>query len=245
MRLKVTFEAEKNLILSKEYRRHFISLLKSAFEKVGILDKQLSKKEYKPYTFSVYLGEEFNIDKEIQSGKVISLQFSSGDPVIVTSFYNGILELKKNDCIVFNKANLYIKDIKLMPYLKINSTSAIFKTLGVTVLNDPSSPPDDFKKWYIIPTDNLEKFNECLAQRTNSRYQFLTKKAGIHPIKLSLPDGSFIKETIVQHYGGYVRGFRGIFKLEGTPEILQFVYDYGLGIRTGQGFGMLEIVKKE
>jgi CRISPR-associated endoribonuclease Cas6 len=137
-----------------------------------------------------------------------------------------------------------ITDIKLIPQKKIYAEKIIFKSLGVLVLNNPEASRADFKKWYIIPTDNIVKFNECLSQRINSRYQFFTKKVGIHTIRLSLLNDSFIKETIVKHYGGYIRGFRGIFQLEGSPEILQFVYDYGFGIRTGQGFGLLEVVKQ-
>lgn len=31
--------------------------------------------------------------------------------------------------------------------------------------------------------------------------------------------------------------------MKGDPWVLQFLYDYGLGVRCGQGFGILEIVK--
>jgi len=52
-----------------------------------------------------------------------------------------------------------------------------------------------------------------------------------------------IEEVLVKHYGGYVRGFLGEFKLHtDNPEVLKFVYQYGLGVRTGQGFGYLEVV---
>jgi CRISPR-associated endoribonuclease Cas6 len=36
--------------------------------------------------------------------------------------------------------------------------------------------------------------------------------------------------------------FEGIFSLNGEPEDLQFLYDAGMGIRRGQGFGMLELL---
>jgi CRISPR-associated endoribonuclease Cas6 len=51
------------------------------------------------------------------------------------------------------------------------------------------------------------------------------------------------EEVLVKHYGGYVRGFLGEFKLyTDNPEVLKFVYQYGLGVRTGQGFGYLEVI---
>lgn len=244
MRLKLTFKGNQPFNLTRDYRRYFISLLKRIFQASGLDESIYSKKEYKPYTFSVWLGKEFEIEKEIKNCNILSLLFSSGDPEVVTHFYNGALALKKRGDIIFNKNNLTIADILLLPYRRINTTSVLFKTIGISVLNDPSADKKDFKKWYIIPNDDLERFNECLLQRTNSRYQFITQKAGVQQIRLVLLPEFSIKETIVEHYGGYVRGFRGIFKLEGSPEILQFVYDYGLGIRTGQGFGLLEMIKQ-
>jgi CRISPR-associated endoribonuclease Cas6 len=241
VRIKILFEGKEIFNFKKDYRRYFISFLKSVFEKANLLEIY-EKKEYKPYVFSVYLGKEFKIDEEIQAGKEMSLLFSSGDPVIITNFYNGVIKLKKEDKKIVGE-NLKIKDINLLPYKKINKQKAIFKTIGVCVLNNPDAPKDDFKKWYIIPTDDIEKFNEILYERINDRYKYLMKRKDNHNIKLNLIKDYPIKEVIVKHYEGYVRGFKGIFELEGSREILQFVYDYGFGIRTGQGFGLLEIIK--
>jgi CRISPR-associated endoribonuclease Cas6 len=41
----------------------------------------------------------------------------------------------------------------------------------------------------------------------------------------------------------YITGNTGIFKLSGDAEDLNMLYKIGIGNRTGQGFGMLEILK--
>ncbi|MEO0127673.1 MAG: CRISPR-associated endoribonuclease Cas6 [candidate division WOR-3 bacterium] len=246
MKINISLVSGSSVSLSKDYRRTFISLIKRAFKNTKLSTETINKKEYKPYTFSVWLGDKIEIDvQKLKTGNILNFTFSSGDPEIITNFYNGILALKGENIYLSKDSQLKITDINLLPYRRINSDKVLFKTVGVSVLNDPQAGRKDFKKWYIIPTDDIERFNQCLLQRTNSRYQFITKKAGIHKIRMVLPYeiDNPIKETIVKHYEGNVRGFRGTFWLEGTPEILQFVYDYGLGIRTGQGFGMLEIVK--
>uniref|UniRef100_A0A7V6CD73 CRISPR-associated endoribonuclease Cas6 n=1 Tax=Thermodesulfobacterium geofontis TaxID=1295609 RepID=A0A7V6CD73_9BACT len=242
MRIKVIFESEKIFSLNKDYRRYFISFLKKVFEEAN-LKEIYQRKEYKPFTFSVWLGKNFKIDEELNVSKEISFLFSSGDPVIITNFYNGVIKLKKENFKIIRE-KLRIKDINLLSYKKINRDRAIFKTIGVCVLNNPEASKNDFKRWYIIPTDDIEKFNEILFKRTNERYQFLIKKSDTHRIRFNLIEDYPIKEIIVKHYKGYVRGFKGIFELKGSPEILQFIYDYGFGVRTGQGFGLLEIVKE-
>ena len=37
--------------------------------------------------------------------------------------------------------------------------------------------------------------------------------------------------------------FEGYFTLQGHPEDLKILYQAGMGLRTGQGFGMVEVVK--
>jgi CRISPR-associated endoribonuclease Cas6 len=54
-----------------------------------------------------------------------------------------------------------------------------------------------------------------------------------------------IKEVVVDGVGGKVKGFKGKFYIVGKPEILQFLYDFGLGVRTGQGFGLIDVVKRK
>ncbi len=239
MRIKVLLESKNNLTLPKDYRRYFISFLKKVFEKAGLYEIYEIKK-YRPYTFSVWLGENFMIDKEVYTDTKISLLFSSGDPVIITNFYNGVLKLKKEKYKPIGE-DVDIKNIKLLQYKTIISNKVIFRTIGVCVLNNPQASKKDFKTWYITPFDDLDMFNEILYQRTNDRFKFITGRKDAHPIRFNVLENYQLKEVIVRHYNGYVRGFKGVFELEGSPEILQFVYDYGLGIRTGQGFGLLEI----
>jgi CRISPR-associated endoribonuclease Cas6 len=242
MRIKVLFESKVNLNLPKDYRRYFLSFLKKVFEKAGF-ENIFEMKKYRPYTFSVWLGENFKIDEEVSTDTKISLLFSSGDPVIITNFYNGVLRLKKERYKPIGEL-LEIKDVVLLPYKEIKANKAIFKTIGVCVFNNPQASKKDFKSWYITPYDDLDKFNEILYQRTNDRFKYLTGRKDAHPIKVNLLEDYPIKEVMVKHYNGYVRGFKGVFELSGSPEIIQFVYDYGFGIRTGQGFGLLELVKE-
>ncbi|AEH23307.1 CRISPR-associated protein Cas6 [Thermodesulfobacterium geofontis OPF15] len=242
MKIKIIFESKEKLSLDKDYRCHFISFLKKVFEKAN-LERIYQRKEYRPYTFSVWLGETFKIDEKLHTDTKISFLFSSGDPVVITNFYNGVLKLKNERFKIIGE-NFEIKDINLLPYKKIKTNKAIFKTIGVCVLNNPQVQKKDFKSWYITPYDDLDKFNEILYQRTNDRFKYLTGRKDAHPIRLNLLENYPIKEVMVKHYNGYVRGFKGVFELSGSPEILQFVYDYGFGIRTGQGFGLLELVKE-
>lgn len=258
MRIEVALLSNSSFNFPKDYRNYFISFLKSVFAKAGVFNSLYEAKRTKPLVFSVWLGDKFEIEGErIHLGDRIYLLFSTGDPSILTYFYNGVIYIKeRNETILLGRTNLKIENITLQPLKKIMGRKILCKTKGISVLTNPEASARNFKNWYIIPNDDIELFNKVLKKRTNERFERIKGKKGNFQIELKpLTDEEFkslkkergnfekpINETIVKHYGAYLRGFRGFFFLEGDGEILQFVYDYGLGVRTGQGFGMIDLL---
>jgi len=259
LRIKLELKNEGRGNIGKDYRNYFLSFLKTVFTKGNAFDQLYSTKKTKPFVFSFWLGKDFEVKEKIKIGERLSMLFSTGDSFVLTSFYNGVLSIKKQHIeIPFGDSNLKIERITLLPLKRITASKVLCKTVGISVLTNPDASAKDFKKWYIIPTDDLDIFNKALKIRTNQRYRYINGKTKNFDIKLKpLSENEFhifkslykqtslnssINETVVKHYGGYLRGFRGVFFLEGAPEILQFVYDYGLGVRTGQGFGMIDII---
>ena len=249
MRFKIIFEGSCSIQNVDEIRKSFISFLKKTFERASEekFNYLFSSKKLKPYVYSPFFGEKFNEDR---IGPQISFIFSSGDNEIISLFWNGILQLKKEgqDDIILGGERFVLCDITLLSERKIVSNKVLFKTIGISVLTDPESLSSDFKNWYIIPEkENIEKFNKILNERVKQKYRIIQNKDIQAEVKFSFYEHNkeiLIKETVIPIFNGYLRGFRGYFFLEGKPEILKFLYDYGFGVRTGQGFGLLEIVKQ-
>ncbi|MFN4226541.1 MAG: CRISPR-associated endoribonuclease Cas6 [Candidatus Ratteibacteria bacterium] len=245
MRILLNFTSQTETDLKENTRSSIISFIKKTFETSNrpFYNSLFEFKKTKPYVFSPYFGEEFEKKK---IGKTISIIFSSGDFSVISYFWNGLLTLKenRNDFITINGHRFQLDNVSLLPNKKIKDNQVIFRTIGISILTDPEERADDFKNWYIIPEEeNIERFNEVLRKRTEERLKYLKNINKRINLKFSFLDKNSIIETVIPHYNGYVRGFRGKFILEGEPEILQFLYDYGFGVRTGQGFGLLEIVK--
>jgi|GEM_PF-366320 CRISPR-associated endoribonuclease Cas6 len=264
MRLKVVIgDEEEEIKIKDDYRRYFISFVKMSFE--DNFDKIYSKKIVKPFTFSVFLGKNFKKEKEeMIISPPVNLIFSTGDFEIFTQFFNGVMKMKEeNKGIKIGGGKiLRIKNLFLMKPAEITSSSAIFKTVETCILTNPDEDAKNFKRWFITPKDNLDEFNRIFEKRMNQKYEIIkgrkiSAKIRLIPlgdeerqrlVRKGVIPGSFnhesIKEVYVKHYGGFMRGFKGVFYLEGNPEMLQFVYDYGLGVRTGQGFGLIDILQK-
>lgn len=249
MRFKVTLKAS-SLKFPLDYRRIFISFLKSLFYDSSLYEElYLTQKKYKPFSFSVWLGEKISIKDEFiyLNTDLIYFFITSGDMEFISNFYNKILKFKKERKTYNykNEIEFQVQNIELLPYRKIRSSEVLFKTLGICVLTDPKQSAKDFEKWFITPLDDLEKFNEVLRLRTKEKIEHLTQKSLFSDfLELRPLNETSIYREVVRHYGGYVKGFRGYFYMKAHPLVLQFLYDYGLGVRCGQGFGMLEVVKE-
>ncbi|MCM8786413.1 MAG: CRISPR-associated endoribonuclease Cas6 [Candidatus Omnitrophica bacterium] len=245
MRILLNFTSQTERDLTKNIRSSFISFIKKTFEvsNQSFYKSLFEFKKSKPYVFSPYFGEEFEKGK---IGKAISIIFSSGDFSVISYFWNGLLALKenKNDFIRIEKNDFHLENILLLQEKKVKSNQVIFKTIGVSILTDPEKSANDFKNWYIIPgKEDIERFNEVLRKRTEERLKYIKGIEKKVNLEFLILEENSIVETIVPHYNGYVRGFRGKFVLKGDIEVLQFLYDFGFGVRTGQGFGLLEVIE--
>lgn len=96
----------------------------------------------------------------------------------------------------------------------------------------------DYEDCRFEPVEAREKLTE------NARMKWLS--AGFAPEAFSL-EIQFPKvearRVQCQFKGIYVTGWETELLLRGTPEVLRFLYDAGIGARNSQGFGMFDILE--
>jgi len=239
MRFKVQLvrASKEDITINIDYRRRFISLLKKIFE------KEFHEKSPKPYTFTVYFGKHTNIEEDhIKGVESINFRFSTGEPKTAISFYNGILKLIKESYLHNMNTKLGNAQFKIdsVRVEKEYEPNGLFKTLSPVVVERAVYSKNP-KERYATPMD--KDFEWWLFENSLKRYRALVgEDLSVKTFKLEPIE---IKEEFVKHYEGYVRGFLGKFKLHtDSKDLLRFVYQYGLGVRTGQGFGYLETLDK-
>lgn len=261
MRIRVDFYTPKLPIL---YRNRFISLIKEALKKS---DKSFKEKLYpeeksettkivKPFCFCVLMParrepkkEKILIDSNLEvedtvfyfnENSYISWLISSSDYEFIANLYNGLLELKSFD--FCRNLKLHRKRIHLLREKPIKGESVAMKTLCPVLIETKDENP-------VLPDDNLDIFNtefNAIHDRIlkDIRGSGLKRELKFKPIE--------IKKRVVKHT---LKGFRektgkpymtltcfeGSFKLSGDPEDLRLLYQIGIGLRTGQGFGMVEV----
>ncbi|MGJ8455636.1 CRISPR-associated endoribonuclease Cas6 [Pseudothermotoga sp. U03pept] len=228
-------------------------------------------KRTKPFTFSVYIlpgfetkQERFILDQDISLQETvfypkreISLFVSSSEPEFIVNLYNGLLKLREFKLAEFlsqfgEEEPEYIHFVRaiVLNEKSITTDEAVFVTMSSLSLEDENDEPIDLLKDGQIDENSLKRFNYHLNVVQDKRFKDLRGYGLKKPLEL-VPKR--MTKKVVKHA---LKGFRdqtgkpymflttyqGEFKLKGDVEDLKLTYQVGLGLRTGQGFGMLEVV---
>lgn len=216
-----------------DYRRGFAALLKESLKRAN---SELFTRYYgvlhvlKPFTFSVYfpqlVGQE---DERFNVGNRAILNFSTSSYELGTYLYNGILT---NRTFPLFDNTLELVYIDLRRPITIKQEAIAFKTLAPVLVNNKGNPD-----WYLLPGD--EGFEDGLRFAISETARTFLGDGNVSvefkPIR--------IQRKVVRHYNMDMQGFVGSFELRGNPEVLNLIYQVGLGVRRSQGFGMLEPVR--
>lgn len=244
LRVQITLvpnnEVQDSITIPFDFRRYFISLLKTCVNETQLAQRfQENKPGYSPYVFSVFfnkiVGIESRLDKLVVKPPVRMI-FSTGLFNIMTAVCNGAVAQRNKETIL----GLTVRDVKLLPLKKIRQNVQDFRICGHAVLKGSAE---------YLDGHDIAAMEEAINTHIKTRIDFLHSEYGeemglndFYPIKVLPPFGH--SKGVCSHYGGKMTTIQGFLNLESKPEMLQFLYDYGLGVRTGQGFGLLEVINR-
>jgi len=267
LRLKISIRVRKVPIL---YRHRVMSLFKEALKISDEEYKNLLYAENfpKPFTFNVHFPKGYRIEKEslvidetfivenletfyIPENQFLVIYVSSPDYRFLVSLYNGLLRLKNfafssDRTMIVGGDRLFWKVEKVVP-LKgkpILKNRIIVKTCSPLLVEENKGR---FKRPVLFKESGFKEiFNEISDKKLKTlRGKGLKGEISIRPLS--------VEKVIVKHtLDGFRKSTgkpymfltanRGIFELSGDVEDLNYLVEMGLGSRTGQGFGMVEVV---
>ena len=268
MRLKASIEIDQLPII---YRHRFMSLIKAALEREDVeymrnlYPEDSEKRILKPFCFNVALPEHYSQERKpfplgpdvsttdtvfmIPKTSYITLEISSYDNVFFEKVCSGLLNLRMFQVPYdYNgHSTMVIKDVKVVKPPRITTSSVRMSVKSIAVI--------PMNKWYgmdgMVPDrTNLMAFEHKLNELQDAilmeiRGVGLYKRLNFLPYRISERRA---KHTMRGYRHGVnpcriISGFAGTFTLEGHPDDLDAIYLRGLGTRTGQGFGMLNLLE--
>lgn len=266
MRIKVNFTAPKLPIL---YRHRFMALIKEALEKSDADYKESlypdtdseKSKIAKPFCFSISMPsgrtakkEKIIIDEGVEIEDTVfhfphnnsfSFYVSSSEYPFIVCLYNGLLETKSFP--FGNDINLKLERVFMLNEAKIIGDEAIFRTNAPVLIEDKNSKP-------ILPIASdlspIASFNDHFNAIHDRILKNIRNGQGLHR-EMEFKNVELKKQVVKHTLKGFrektgkpymtLTCFEGCFKLKGDPRDLQMLYQIGIGLRTGQGFGMVDV----
>ncbi len=265
MRIKIVLKTDKMPFL---YRHRILSLIKEAIKKSDkeYKDFLYKNKITKPFTFNLTFPKQKELlTKNIQIDKNFSIEdtvaiikegylnlfISSSDYKFIINLFNGLKKLKsfdfssdENMLVDGERITIDIKSVRILNERPIKSDNILFKTNSPILIEDKNDNP------ILFSDKNFEKeLNEITDRILSSSHikgKGLEKPLKFEPIKMSKQVIKHTQKEFREKTGKpvmYLTTNSGIFKLHGHPKDLELLYKIGIGNKTGQGFGMVEVLR--
>ncbi|HDN84148.1 CRISPR-associated endoribonuclease Cas6 [Candidatus Aerophobetes bacterium] len=251
MRLTVTFQAldfPVELPLSYNYAvqsfiyHHISSNLADFLHNKGY---RYEKRVYRLFTFSRLTGK-YKIEEK--DGKIVftepfKLQISSP----VSDFLQEFAEtLARSQDVIIKGNHLIVSSIEVH-FSPPPTSSALIRMLSpVTIYSTLLTPNGKKKVYYYSPFE--PEFSQLIQKNLIKKYVSFYNKTPtsddfkIFPVKVNKGSEKIIRYTPKKGPETIVKGWMGVYRIQGNPELIALAYDAGLGSKSPQGFGMFDIL---
>jgi len=195
------------------------------------------KRHFKLFTFSRLFGRYKIIDNEICFEPEINFYVSSPIDQVIKEIAETLL---KNGFLILGQNKLEVVNIYFPKMPNITNKVKIRMLSPVTIYSTLLTPDGKKKTYYYSPFE--EEFRNLISSNAKKKYFLLFHKViksgiRIEPVK--------VREVIVVYKNIVVKGWLGIFELEGSKKLIKTVYDAGLGSKNSQGFGMFDLATQD
>lgn len=195
--------------------------------------KQYSGRAFKHFSFSEPKGK-YEIDgREIVFLSHLTLAVRSADPYLIQLLFTYFTTNKQ---VRLGDNTVRVTDLKLGDR-RIFADRIEVRTLSpITVY----MTDDDGHTVYFSPEE--ERFYAAVMSNARRKWASYTGSEEGFSLRIRPVEGaSFVKRS-TRFKSTFITAWHGRFILEGAPQVLDFLYQTGLGSKNSQGFGLFDMV---
>ncbi len=245
MRLEFSFNSDKNVELPLHYNYIVQSFIYSNLSPqiADFLHEKgfpFHKRQFKLFTFSRLMGKSQRIKDKISFSPPLSLLVSS--PFII--FLESLAEtLIHRQSIRMGNNELFLDGINVLFTPTISNEETIKMLSPLTVYSTLLTPTGKKKTYYYNPRE--KEFSQLIKENLLRKHKLILgdfqgeDDFSLEPLKLRKED-----EKIIKYKGIWVKGWMGIYKIRGDPELIKLGWETGLGSKNPQGFGCFDLIKE-
>jgi CRISPR-associated endoribonuclease Cas6 len=192
-----------------------------------------NKQQTKPYVFATYF-QHIKVKNGVIHAEGLKVTVSSSDTEFIILLINGCQQLKE---FTYKDLNMSLIRMELLKEKTIVQSQVWFKTLSPMLIESKDGKPLLFGQ---------PEFEKELNFIVSNKVQVIEGRRLYQPLKIIKGNTRkmVIKENFHQQEDSnlYFTANQGQFLLEGDQRDLTFFYQNGMGLRTGVGFGAIDII---
>lgn len=173
------------------------------------------------------------------------LQLSSSDYSFMIPFLNG---LQKTSIFQYKEYRIQRGRIQFEHVRPVQSSKIVVRTLSPILVEDEQHHPiapeeaEYAVQFQTIMNKMSQSLRNCPLKKNLTISPIFTKKAVIKESNDTFLKARDEQRTTTEYL--YFTAYHGRFLLEGDPQDLQWILETGAGLRTGQGFGHVELERE-
>ena len=242
MQLSVTFNKEK-IFLPIATTETIQGLLYRAvgvgdaeyFEDVHDTGSVLGKRKYKLFSFSELKGKYIVEDKKIIYLSDAILEIRSANAYFIQLMHQYFLT---NSTVMLGSNEVRVSDVVLTDEIIFDSEVKIRTLSPITVYSTDAS---GYTRFYSPMEEGFYKAVEMNARR---KWMSVYKSDEDFSFSIEPTENKHYVKRATKFKSTYITAWHGSFVLKGSPKVLNFLFNTGLGVKNSQGFGMFEVIPK-
>ena len=194
---------------------------------------QIEDKHFKLFTFSLLRGQYKIHGKRIEFLDKVRFEIRTVDKTILLTIVESLLNL---DTLRIGQNLVKILNVKI-GHKKLTENSYKIRMISPLVVRSTDAETKKTLYYYPFDTEFKSRIMENFERKYQAYYHKIpTGRFDIEPINFSL------KNKFVTKYKDFlITGWRGEFEIRGDAEVLDFLYQVGIGEKNSMGFGMFVI----
>lgn len=243
MRVKVIFQFTGKLTVPVHHNELLHGLIFQSIrneeyrEQLHEVDYSYEKRQFRMFCFSRLQGQHTVTDGIISFESPVSFIFSTSVSKLLQEF---VSTLFMKDHVLIGRHPVTVASVEQLDE-KVSGKMRIRFVTPVTTYST-FFHNDRRKTYFYSPWEN--EFNELIAANALKKYEaFFDVPPKDTRFTLTPIDKHKTKQVIFTFKKTIIKGWLGDFILEGNPELLQLVYDSGIGSKTSNGAGLFTIIE--
>lgn len=244
MHIRIRFRSDEGLVLPIQHNhilqgfiyRSIDERLATFLHDCGYLHEG---RPFKLFAFSRIQGP-FNIDRVQQTidfGNEFSFCIASPLNFFCQSLCEGLL---KQGQLRLGQATIYAVEAEVSEPQVTSEDVLVVTQSPVCVYSTLLRPNGQKYTCYFQPGE--KDFSALIASNLGKKYSLIYGQD--HPAANVDVSSRSPKMTIVNYKDFIVKGYTGVFRLQGPAELIQVALDAGLGSKNSQGFGFVELFQR-